>query len=398
MYDSIGAAIDRWLRATSSKHRPWQVAAAVACGALAGVCLTTSPLGVLLLACLFCAPVHFLLTSLVAVVVACASAWWAPNLETLGAKALAVPEVVTLVGALHDVPGVGWLRLNNTLVHGSLVCGLAQWLPTLLASWWIAISLRECADEHQTQHASTEFASDQHAREWEEISTLDATASDPSPTLTDTGLQQEDWVVSDLDFQPFQESVEELDVAASQATLASEADAQNTNASLHSDEVSEDSGQPEPEDDWERRTQDTVSRLEAALDSARGAGTAGDAMDVAGRAAQLASLVDEMLEMLKQSDAPDTAHGFDDANTHITPGDAHCQDKTAFDNEPHVSHLRPHDSDAMNQEQARLCSHEAHAELAGPTAKDQAALDAVSENEQALRYLLHHLRKINNRV
>ncbi len=130
------------LVALSSQHKPWQVASAIAFGILAGSTVFSPPLLVVILAVLFLAPIHFPVAVAAAAVSAilqyqygqalCAALGWrlVESLQTDQALLKWIPD------GLYS-----WLGLAKVAVLGGLAIGFAQ-LPITFILTWLTLRAR----------------------------------------------------------------------------------------------------------------------------------------------------------------------------------------------------------------------------------------------------------------
>lgn len=125
----MGDFIRSLLRDTSSHHRPWQLSAALALGVLCGL-LPKFSLIFCLIAGLCCAtPIHLPLAALTCLASSFASTAMAATAGRLGLWSLTHPDLMEIWLKLNALPWVPWLGLNNSVVHGSLLLGLALLIP-----------------------------------------------------------------------------------------------------------------------------------------------------------------------------------------------------------------------------------------------------------------------------
>ena len=144
-------AIAGLLTTSSSRHRPEQIAAAVAMGALAGL-LPKWNVGFGLLCCLcWLLPLHLPLAFITGAGLAMARGWLVPLAGPLGIWSLTHPAWRDVWPWLDTQPLVPWLGLHNSITHGSLLLGLGSWLPLYLITRRLAAQLlpspqRPCVD------------------------------------------------------------------------------------------------------------------------------------------------------------------------------------------------------------------------------------------------------------
>lgn len=136
MFRGLVIAVGR-LFADLSRHRsPLRIATGVALGTSLGFLPIDNLVWLLLLVAVLFLPVHQL---------SAAAAWLSTSLfaghlsvipDTLGAWLLSFTGFQWFVVQCHALPWSAWLRLNNTLVVGSLACGLSMLVPN-----WIALRM-----------------------------------------------------------------------------------------------------------------------------------------------------------------------------------------------------------------------------------------------------------------
>jgi len=146
----MGEAFRGLIRSSSSRHRPWQLATAVAMGVLCGL-LPKLNLTFLLLGCLCCLlPIHVPLAAVTCVLASMTLTYLAPVAGRLGIWSLTHPQLQDRWLNLDAMPLVPWLALHNSVVHGSLLIGLSLWLPVFLIARTLAQrTLSDMADEKQ---------------------------------------------------------------------------------------------------------------------------------------------------------------------------------------------------------------------------------------------------------
>ncbi len=130
-----GAETESLLRSTSSRHRPWQVALAVAAGLVCGLVPKTGFLFVGLLACCYCLPIHLPLALAATLVAACFAPLLEPAAGRIGLWSLTHPQLSSFWNQLDQLPLVPWIGLHNSVTHGSMLIGMALAIPTFLLAW-----------------------------------------------------------------------------------------------------------------------------------------------------------------------------------------------------------------------------------------------------------------------
>ena len=125
----MGDFIRSLLRNTSSQHRPWQLSAAMALGVLCGLLPKFSLMFCLVGGVCCAAPIHLPVAALACLVSSIAATAMAATAGRLGLWSLTHPELMEMWLTRNSQPWVPWLGLNNSVVHGSLLIGLALLVP-----------------------------------------------------------------------------------------------------------------------------------------------------------------------------------------------------------------------------------------------------------------------------
>ncbi|MFN3190954.1 MAG: hypothetical protein ACE361_10565 [Aureliella sp.] len=491
MFGSLSANLYRPLRMTSSRHRPWQIAAAAATGVGCGALLTESPIGALGLACLFFLPVH--LPVAIAATLLTAGLLWSfePALGQIGGWALDQPSVLGSLRQLHGLPLVPWLRLNNTVVFGGLMFAVLQFIPMFILTRSVVCVLADAfqdtaewlrvdgAHEHELSanvgysydelEAANEIPTFSDAESNSELNYVPAFEGEaPSPVSGETEDEsdlpiqfipiddesvleaetEEEFRLNDLPLKDAEDPTEisallegeehdELDGAQSTAVQGSsfEDDIEEWVTEVVDDEsvnlrsttdtsVEATLTSKEQSSDDTDQLEEAAAKVEASLN--REPSELG-AEGVAKRASELAELVDEMLEVIRGEEvaeneptqigseevvSTDTAEGEpepsfglkgDSKREVLGPGlplnsDLAASKQLAADSShmgPHAPHLN--DAEAAPPRAATLSAASDSATTKSPELDKRAVtFEEVAQHEEALRYLLHHLKEIKN--
>ncbi len=117
------------LQSSSSRHRPWQLAASIAMGVVCGLLpKLTFTFGLVGLLC-WLLPIHVPMTAIVCGLVSLTLPTFTPLIGRIGIWSLTHPSLSNYWLRLDAFPLIPWLGFNNSLVHGGLLIGLALWLP-----------------------------------------------------------------------------------------------------------------------------------------------------------------------------------------------------------------------------------------------------------------------------
>ncbi len=153
----MGDAIRGLLSDSSSCHRPRQLAAAVAVGLLCGLLPKTSLLFWLIGLLCSTLPIHLPLAAAVCLLGSLASIPIAELAGHLGVASLTHPLLVDIWYGLDRLPWVPWLALNNSVVHGSLLIGLALLLPVYSLTRLGFVKLLPDAGSGEGRHSDPDF-------------------------------------------------------------------------------------------------------------------------------------------------------------------------------------------------------------------------------------------------
>lgn len=154
----MAEAIRSLLRSSSSRHRPWQLAAAIAVGVLCGLLPKLSFAFCLIAALCFLLPIHIPLGALVCVLCSLAANSLAPIAGRLGIWSLTNPLLSEFWLALDALPFVPWLGLHNSVVNGSLLIGISLLLPVFYLTQPIGRWLTPCPSFCNLPRADVDFA------------------------------------------------------------------------------------------------------------------------------------------------------------------------------------------------------------------------------------------------
>jgi uncharacterized protein (TIGR03546 family) len=125
--------LNRFVRSTSSHHRPWQIAIAITAGVLLGILPKLSLLFVLVGLVCFVIPGHLPLLALTAILSSCAIPLLESTFGRVGLWSLTHPQLRAFWMQLDTLPLLPWLGLHNTVVNGSLFVWLIASVPIYLS-------------------------------------------------------------------------------------------------------------------------------------------------------------------------------------------------------------------------------------------------------------------------
>lgn len=143
----------------TGRFGPREIALAVALGILIGLLPKANLLVVLLAILLFISHANFLVAIPVILLVSVIAPWIHPFCDRIGVFVLTSSGGQSWGGALSQIPLARWTMFDNTLVLGSLLLGLALFLPIFLLVWiplkiiWPKKKKEEKKDEQSEEKA-----------------------------------------------------------------------------------------------------------------------------------------------------------------------------------------------------------------------------------------------------
>ncbi|MEZ6135460.1 MAG: TIGR03546 family protein [Pirellulaceae bacterium] len=226
-------ALRSLLTSTSSRHRPRQVAAAIALGVCVGLIPLSSPLFYVLLACIFLLPVHFAAFLLATGLVSFFSISLQPALGQIGMRSLSHPYLMEMWLQMDAYPLIPWLGLHNTVVNGGFVVGLSLIMPVYLFARPLAVWICgvECLDVggfeqlEQDQELFFETSSDYFVVEpVQELAEAPVRIREPEPAPESQQLQRVNPTASEIAFSELSQLLNTdgqhtLEVADTQAVI-----------------------------------------------------------------------------------------------------------------------------------------------------------------------------------
>ncbi len=155
MFAKLGMSLMRLSHWTSAHNLPSQIAAAVALGVCCGLVPPSSALLWVMLGILCVLPIHLPLALVTAWIVGCVSPILGSWLGEIGDWSLGHAQVLERISVLNRLPFAPWMKIHNTVVHGAMLVGALQLLPTFLIVWRLSRAnlkskrlLTEMHDEH----------------------------------------------------------------------------------------------------------------------------------------------------------------------------------------------------------------------------------------------------------
>ncbi len=153
----MGEALRSLLRATSSRCRPWQVSAAVSLGLLCGLLPKLSILfGLAALSCILL-PIHLVLAAVVCLLTSLVATSVTTTIGNIGQWSLNSSPLSDFWLRLDSLPLIPWLALHNSVMHGSLLVGLMLLIPVFLCVLPVARRIAPSLQEVKSVTADPDF-------------------------------------------------------------------------------------------------------------------------------------------------------------------------------------------------------------------------------------------------
>lgn len=114
---------------------PREIALGTAFGVLMGLLPRDNLLFVGVAILFFFSHSNLVIGIVISVLTALAAPWTAPLAHLIGQKILNTSAGQQIVGTLFQIPLLPWTMLDNTIVLGSFVLGLALFLPLFVIVW-----------------------------------------------------------------------------------------------------------------------------------------------------------------------------------------------------------------------------------------------------------------------
>ena len=124
--------VAKFIAVLNSNTKPLQVGAAIACGLLLALLPAANLFFAAAVLVVFLVRVHLGMTIISALVLSLIVPAFDNLLNRLGYWLLTIPGLQGFFRSAYAVPVVPLTRFHNTLVTGSLVAGLALWIPVAL--------------------------------------------------------------------------------------------------------------------------------------------------------------------------------------------------------------------------------------------------------------------------
>ncbi len=387
MLDSLGASLYRPLRATSSRHRPWQVAAAITSGVALGSIISFSPLGIVGLVAVYFLPVHLPLAVASTLFTAGCIGTLEPTFVRSGLWLMQMGGMREILANINAVDYAPWLQLGEPVVLGGLCFGLFQSVPTFLLTRRLAAYVTDAYRYH-------------HPESWIRLDADHSHEMAPHVSFTPRGNHLSTANDDDpIRFVPvpksslISSSTEDMDEILSNGSNQEQSHAQ---PSPHDSDKQPDAHDTAA-DDQHLAEELAMRKVEQALASADK--EHGDAEEVAKQASELAQLVDEMLSVIQDGGPlkPNSSdESFVQGTTSLLPELPLVQDDAQADS-AETDNAGPVDLSAYAGDGVLHKKHAGHP--TSTTERDHSTGEhEVSPHDETLRYLLHHLKEIRKRV
>lgn len=119
----------------TGKIGPQEIALAFAFGILLGLIPKSNLLIVLIAILFFFSRANFAIGIVVTIIVSLIAPWLYPFSHKIGLEILTSPFGQDWGGRLFQIPLVPWTMLDNTVVLGTFLIGLVQFVPVFLLIW-----------------------------------------------------------------------------------------------------------------------------------------------------------------------------------------------------------------------------------------------------------------------
>lgn len=395
----MSEAIYGLLRSSSSRHQPWQLAAALAMGVLCGLLPKLSFLFCLIGCGCVLLPIHLPLAALTCAVASLAAMAAVPLAGRLGLWSLTHPVLISFWSTLDALPLIPWLGLHNSVVNGSILMGLGLWLPVYLATRPIARRLAASATVADTVWLDPDFTHELKP----------AVASVQRPTTP----------------------VSKLPIAIAWADSLPPPERLETPARLEAPVDHQLQAVPQVVEDPNNDGTDPCTQLQHLLERCRSEeGSQLSVEEVVERATQMAVFVDELLTVCAAEESPAQAAGRTRPPDNATGDPSRVENyivenfsELAYSSQAgeEFSYMRPtpalplFSNQPFTAQQHRVANgplvsgtgellkrHQQHREplAVNPPVRETADRVAVGveRQQEALRYLLHHLKAFKDKV
>lgn len=200
------------------QHRsPGAIAGGLAFGTMLGLMPKDSLLALCLLTLIAILPVNQLIACLATISLTFLESMTWGITDWIGFHTLSVSLVSNLIGTIYQIPIAPWLRLENTVVMGSLMLGLFLWVPCFLLTYRVSSRIQRAiaADEVTALAAAAlrrpTLNSAPNPVEERRENTLQTNENTiPSPLIPSTASSTADTPVpQEIPFEPIEEQLEE---------------------------------------------------------------------------------------------------------------------------------------------------------------------------------------------
>ncbi len=209
----MAEAIQSLLQESSSRCRPWQLAAAVAAGVLCGLIPKLTLAFCLVGFACFILPIHVPLAAVVCIATSFAVTSLQPLVGKLGIWSLTQPLLRDFWFAVDSLPLLPWLGLHNSVIHGSLLLGSLLFIPVFLLSLPIAkrvaprslcgdIALKDGDFEHEIRPTISLLPALEYVQITEKTKVSEATTEEAScaasSSIVDDGFETDEETILQL--------------------------------------------------------------------------------------------------------------------------------------------------------------------------------------------------------
>lgn len=177
---------------TTQNRSPSQIAWGIAFGLSFGLIPKDNLLSAMLLACLLVFRVNHLAACIAFIATAPVQGWLAYIVHPTGQFILSQPSILSGLTSLYKVPGVAWLRLNNSLVMGGFATGMLTLVPVYTIARQIILKTQQRLSEiavEQIANDATTYRKTVIEQTRQRTILVNAIPDEPIPKQSPSGVQ-----------------------------------------------------------------------------------------------------------------------------------------------------------------------------------------------------------------
>ncbi len=182
----MGDAIRSLLHRSSSCHQPWQLSAAIALGVVCGLLPKFSLLFCAIVVVCCALPIHLPLAACTCFMLSFAAGPLTQAAGRAGLWSLTNSSLVDMWSSVDQIPWLPWIGLNNSVVHGSFLIGLGIAVPVFFLSRPLAARLSPARSAASALAADPDFAQELKPAVAARKAVASSTALPCAPTRSET--------------------------------------------------------------------------------------------------------------------------------------------------------------------------------------------------------------------